>query len=414
MSNALLPIANKISRVYLIVALVIILLYGIIFKLAILATENQSSERLLAITAPHHFKLYQLGKQGTVKIDPLLTIYDEFDLLPHQVKRRLSADQQGLWSFQFQDETELAVLSKKIASPNDIKMVWAVLNIDATEWNDNSFLLIELLIALLGLLIFIIAGFTIKKIANQLAEPFVKCANQLNCPEQDDFSPINIQGELSLELANTLNAINAYRARIEQALNREKSITRYISHEIRTPMTVIKGCTNILERQHGKTHNKQLNRIDNALIEMEKLTNVFLLLARKQDLKETHVIINKAFLQKAVTEQNHQINANNNTVSISIDTEISLAVEPLLFETAYKNLLINAVNCTEDGSISIVIDQHSLTVSDNGIGLQEQARSYEGFGVGLLLVNDICQRYHWQFELTENSPTPGCTATIFF
>ncbi|MCV6589189.1 MAG: hypothetical protein OIF57_09190 [Marinobacterium sp.] len=40
---------------------------------------------------------------------------------------------------------------------------------------------------------------------------------------------------------------------------------------------------------------------------------------------------------------------------------------------------------------------------DNGVGLSAQARGYEGFGIGLKLVEDICARYNWHFSLTENN-----------
>lgn len=413
MSNNPLPIAKKISRIYQIVALIILLLYGFIFKLTILATENQNSMHLLSITAPYHFQRFEKGEQGTLKIDPLLTLYDEYTNLPHEVKRRLAPNSEGLESFHFEDDSELAVLSQTISSPQGEKLVWAVLNIDATEWSDASFALIEIGLLLIGVIVFLLAGIAIQKIANRLAQPFSDCARLLNQSTNHDFSSISIDGEVSYELANMITAINTYRSRINNALTREKNFTRYISHEIRTPMTVIKGSVSLLHRSEYAS-KKQLSRISSAVNEMEQLTNVLLLPARQQDIIEKPVQITQSLIEKITNQHSHLLHANNCSVTTYLSDTVNLFVEPLLLESLINNLLINAINCSENSDIIIKLTKSSLSVIDAGVGLNEKPRGYEGFGVGLTLVQDICQRYSWRFNLIENTNTAGCTATVKF
>lgn len=50
---------------------------------------------------------------------------------------------------------------------------------------------------------------------------------------------------------------------------------------------------------------------------------------------------------------------------------------------------------------------------DTGIGLDNKPRGYEGFGIGLTIVKDICNKYAWQFSL-ENNKTQGCIASVKF
>lgn len=413
MSNSPLPIAKKISRVYQVVALIILLLYGFIFKLTILATENQNSMHLLSITAPYHFKRFEQGEQGTLKIDPLLSLYDEYANLPHEVKRRLAPNSEGLESFHFDDDSELAVLSQTISSPQGEKVVWAVLNIDATEWSDTSFVLIEIGLLFIGAVVFLLAGIAIQKIANRLAQPFSDCAKLLKNAANDDFAPISIDGEVSRELANMITAINTYRSRISHAIKREKNFTRYISHEIRTPLTIIKGSVSLLHRSEYAS-KKQLSRISSAVNDMAQLTNVLLLLARQHDIIEKPVQITHSLLDKITNQHNHLLQANNCSVKLCLSAPVHIFIEPLLFESLLNNLLINAINCSENSDIIIKLTPSSLSVIDSGIGLNEKPRGYEGFGIGLTLVHDICQRYHWQFKLTENKQSSGCTATVCF
>jgi signal transduction histidine kinase len=56
-------------------------------------------------------------------------------------------------------------------------------------------------------------------------------------------------------------------------------------------------------------------------------------------------------------------------------------------------------------------------VIDQGRGLNEsnatKESATEGHGLGLLIIHDLCERYQWQFELT-NAANKGCIATIHF
>jgi len=73
----------------------------------------------------------------------------------------------------------------------------------------------------------------------------------------------------------------------------------------------------------------------------------------------------------------------------------------------------NAINCSHDGKVSVFLSQSKLEVIDTGVGLNSKPRGYEGFGVGLQIVKDICDRYDWCFDIKNNSDL-GCTTTVIF
>lgn len=402
------PLSSSIKRAYLIVAAVILVCYGLLFKSAILITENKSSMHRLSIAAPHHFLRYQSGETGVIQIDPLLTIYDDYTLLPQMIKRRIEPHWVGIKSFHFDNDSEFAVFSTHINE----QQLWAVENIDATEWNDNMFIVLEIIILCVGIVIFIIASIFIVKIAQRIGQPFTELAKKLHHSSSDDFNPIEISQHSSKELTQTVSALNQYRLRIEQDIQREQSFTRYVSHELRTPMTIIKGALSILKRTDNTQVNKQRERIYHALQNMEDLTHTFLTLARDETTPESF-IINMAFVAQITDQLSHIAQANSTQINVHAFEEFSCEANSVLVSALLKNLLNNALNCTIDGEVIIHFDDNTLRVIDNGSGLTSKPRGYEGFGIGLVIVKDICQKYGWQFDLSDNE-AQGCTALVLF
>jgi signal transduction histidine kinase len=178
-------------------------------------------------------------------------------------------------------------------------------------------------------------------------------------------------------------------------------------------MTVIKGTLSILNRQNNQMIEKQTLRIKQAVIDMEQLTNTFLLLARNDEQLATPFTVDEAYITLQMSDVEHLLRANNTQFNLQLQQPINMIAEPVLFNVLIKNLLINAINCTFEGRVSLFIDNSQLNVIDSGIGLDNKPRGYEGFGIGLIIVKDICEKYNWQFELN-NNVTQGCTASVKF
>lgn len=412
MNNAK-PMSSKIIRVYLLGAIVLLVFYGAILFNSMLYTENQSSERRLALISPYHFKLFSQGLDGEIQIDPMLKIYDQYDILPGSIKRRLNKNWQGSINFHFEDDSEYSVFAQEVMTKNGLAIVYALEDIDAAEWDDTEFAFFQIMIFGLGLLIFIIVALLIVKMVKRISTPFSNLADKLERHDNEKYTPLSIDGELSLELVQMLTSINSYRSRIRDAFMREQAFTRYVSHELRTPMTVIRGSVSLLRRLDDGKIQKQSSRIDNAVIEMEQLVHTFLLMARDEESDTINVDISNDFIQKIVQDFESTIQANQVNFHQELQCDFSLKVQPLLFSAVIKNLLKNAINCSVGGNVSLFISPQQIDVIDNGVGLDAQPRGYEGFGIGLNIVRDICEKYQWQFSL-KNNQGDGCTASVIF
>lgn len=412
------PISQMISRVYYIGGVALLILYSLVFNTAVVLTENLQSERRLEIVAPYHFQHYEQGKTGAIKISSIETIYDDINLLPIPLQRRINEGLDGAESFHLEEDlldiSEYVVFATQVMTPTGKRTVYAVETPDAAEWDDLKFFAVEAAVFVLGFVVLlVIAGFIVRA-ASKISEPFIQLANRLESITESDFEQIEMDNITSIELAQTLTSLNNYRSRIRELLAREKSFTRYISHELRTPMTVVKGALSILRKQDNEQALKQANRIHQAIEQMEQLTQTFLLLARNENRADPRVEVNRELIEKLKNDIQSKADVNQTQIKFALDKDFVLAAEPLLLHSAIHNILLNAVNSTLSGEVQVNINDCCVEVVDNGVGLKETARGYDGFGVGLLLVKDICEKYHWQFSLTENSSEQGCIAKIDF
>lgn len=398
-------ISQQITRIFALGAAALLVFYAAVFNLSLLYTENATNERRLKLIAPFHAGNMAMSSDSSIQIDPLLTIYKDYSELPHEIRNEYDIHYRGIESIHV-EEDEYNIFGFNLNG----NTYYAVEKIDAIEWSDFDFALLELLLFSSGMMIFAYIAWLIFNATRNIAYPFHDLTDQLH--KEDCYSKIDLDVSSSIELADTVAAVNSYREAAKNNIDREKNFTRYISHEFRTPMSVIKGCISILRKQLG-TEQKQLSSIHDAVLEMETLTNTFLTLSRQQNNQDESTCINEELIESIVNRYRELLNNNQTNLKHQLEVEFYQACDSTLIKACIHNLLNNAINCSLGGNVSLFISPRSITVIDDGVGLAEKPRGYEGFGIGLLLVKDICQRYGWEFNLINNQDK-GCTATITF
>ncbi len=378
--------------------------------------EDANSAERLKVNAPYYFKHYALKPNESKQVNPLTTIYAGYEALPESIRTKISADWLGYDSFYFNDVTvdEIAIYSVKT---QDGTVMYAIEKVAQIEVSNLDMLMLMGLIVSVGLMTIIIVTYLSIRMTNRLSQPFIDIAEQLtHGHDVDDLSPVTTAKETSFESELILDSINQYRKRIKNLIKREQNFSRYISHELRTPMTVIKGSLSVL-RKKVRTNQPfdmaaQTTRIDDAVLDMEKLTQAILTLSREQEYQQL-VTIDQELLATLTDKCQMLADKNKVTLSMSLSQTFTLPVEANLLAVLTQNLLNNAINCSIDGEVKLVINTKGLSVIDNGVGLSAKPRGYEGFGIGLNIVRDICQRYGWQFDLRDNEGA-GCTAKVSF
>lgn len=404
-------LAGMITRTYIIGAVVLLIFYGAVIHYFTLFTENMNSVRRLMAIAPHHFDKFKHSDLNVIKIDPLLSIYNNYTNLPESLQQHLDPNWVGTSIIHASEGEEFSIFATTITLDSNFSIMYAIENIELIEWGDIDILIAQLGILSLGILFFLVTATFIVRSAKQISEPVSNLSQQLEKTDES-YAPLIATGKFSSELSQMLTAINSYRSKVKKALMREQSFTRYISHEFRTPMTVIKGSVSILRKNGNEKADKHLGLIDTSLNEMEQLTQTFLQLTREK-LEPNTIVINKHYINNILANFNDLLIANNVKINTELLSPFKLQVHPLLMSAVINNLLKNAINCSLGGQISVFVCSQRIDIIDNGLGLDAKPRGYEGFGIGLKIVTDICRKYNWQFEL-KNNTDKGCRASILF
>lgn len=117
-------------------------------------------------------------------------------------------------------------------------------------------------------------------------------------------------------------------------------------------------------------------------------------------------------------------------IDIDIPDDLSVQADSLHFGNLLSNIIDNAVKYSGDSvSITIKADRRSITIADNGIGIDQKnlpfifdkfyrvtsGDRYEvgGYGLGLFYVKQITQLMGWSIAVVSN-PGEGTTFTIKF
>ena len=214
-----------------------------------------------------------------------------------------------------------------------------------------------------------------------------------------------------------------------------------VSHELRTPLTNIKSYTEtILENRDyldEETESKFLNIISNETDRMTRIVRDLLTLSKLDHGKiemnfsriDLHISLNKVYSAMI-------LDANNNNISISIDTEENLGKiygDADRIEQVVTNIVSNAIKYTQQGGKVIIkaknncANQIEITVNDNGFGIPKEdiprlferfyrvdkARSREkgGTGLGLAIAKNIVEVHNGTISV-DSLLEHGTTITI--
>ncbi len=238
-----------------------------------------------------------------------------------------------------------------------------------------------------------------------------------------------LSGDQSSETRILGNALTHFVQRSTASVERERDFARYASHELRNPLAVIKGsATNLSISCNNDSCHRSVDRILRASNHMIDLISTLLLLARDQKVEEDYSPTNVNDLVDELVTDFQEVMPNNNVSMIAThNAQLAIsAAEPAL-RIVVGNVLRNAWQYTQEGSVECIIDADSVYIKDTGPGVSEsdQKRIFEpfyrvsdqagggGHGLGLALAKKLCDNHGWTISVNSELGS-GTTVRIIF
>jgi signal transduction histidine kinase len=249
-----------------------------------------------------------------------------------------------------------------------------------------------------GLFSIIMVGYGVYMV-RILSRPLAKIEGKIRCmpPDQPAFevdTKFSETRHIEQTLLDSKNNIAGY-------FRREQEFSRFASHELRTPIMVIKGSADILSRvpEQPRVAQKAIARLQLASEEMRVLTEAFLLLG-KENVEPQHygdheliVCLNQQLEELAplFAKQGaeYQLREKDSGVVHAPESFITIVI---------NNLIKNAFSYSV-GDIEIELNSTQLVVVNRHDGNETYNA---GYGCGLVIVQRICERMSWPFELEDD------------
>jgi signal transduction histidine kinase len=299
--------------------------------------------------------------------------------------------------------------------------VYLLLDTQHVDTIEENVVSVAILIGLVALALAAVMGVALSR---AVMRPVTELANEvarLDPSQRND----RLQNRFSnREVGVIATAFDDYMERLDRVLEREHAFTEDASHELRTPLSIIASATELLleEPDLATAARERLLRIRRATGQMQSLIEALLFLARDEPSGSAPQL---CALDQIVRESVEVMAAGAAAKGVTIETQIEPVLAsgtPVMVACVINNLLLNAVNFTQQGKINVRLSVGELLVEDTGIGIppEDLSRIFErryrgaqsrGLGLGLYLVSRICQRLGWKIEAL-SAPGLGTTFRI--
>ena len=248
---------------------------------------------------------------------------------------------------------------------------------------------------------------------------------------------VKLREDIMQMLTRQANQIRHLNQRLQVAYDELDAFSYTVSHDLRTPLSSIRCYSEILLEEYGADFNPDAQGLFQKVIDsterMQGLIRHILYYSRMGRTELTLKPIDMNELLERIREE-IMVAVKDRVLRIEIGDLPTLTADPIMMLQLFTNLLSNAAKYTqlkEEALIRISgqqLDNELIyTVEDNGIGFDmkqagkmfdlfkrlENARTYEGSGVGLAIVKRVINRHNGKIWF-HSEPGRGAAFSVSF
>lgn len=404
----------KYNRVTLITTIVVMLMTGIIYYLAIKLILTRQVDKDLIVEENEIFDYVNLNhrlpqvfesndqqisffeaKPGSVQREFISTLYKTDDEHRHHRHHNEYESGRGL-----------------VTSVSTGGKYYKVLIVESTvETEDLIKIIFAITIAVISLLLLTLF-ITNRLLLNRLWQPFHTLLKELRVFNVTDNQDISRSNTTIDEFQELNQAVIAMSSRVKGDYKDLKTFTENASHELLTPIAVINSkLDSLLQTDNfSQQQSKLLNDLYGAVSRLTKLNHSLLLLVKI----ENHLVRGneKIDLRQEIEELVTQFEEIFQDKGLKVSCELvdkELNTNTYLLNILLNNLLSNAVRHNHnEGEIRISLTKDRLSIQNTGtaVALQpdqlfkrfQKSSSSEGSGLGLTISKQICENLGFELE----------------
>lgn len=311
---------------------------------------------------------------------------------------------------------------------NDTTFIRGILPISKAIENTEMLTITLFLISPFLILLIAFGGFRLMKKAFRPVTNLSLTAEEIR--NTGDFSKRLYTGQTKDEIYNMATVLNSMLDSLENNYLKEKQFSNDVSHELRTPLSVILSESEYgIEYSTDKESVESFNIIKKQSLNMKKIIESLLELSRVDNKYLNKENTNISNLTKSIIEdRKNLLKEKNIKINYSINPDITILTNQVLFTRLVDNLLSNAIKFTKDTvTVNLYRKENNiiLDIIDNGIGISpeninriwqrfyqvDESRnkySNQGVGLGLSLVKDIIKTNQWKIDVKSELNKGSC------
>jgi two-component system sensor histidine kinase TctE len=288
--------------------------------------------------------------------------------------------------------------------------------------------------AALGLGFFALAAVLSVLTARSVLQPLNALAEAMGRRGPQDLRPF--ERSVPSELTPLIGALNGFIARLRGALARTETFITEAAHHVRTPLATVRAQAEIALRQTDDdatraTLRNVIRAVDDSARSAGQLLDHATVVYRTDQRADEELELGPLVTDVAAS---FYTTADMRDISLVValpDEKIALRYDRLLFESALRNLIDNAIKYSfADSRIEIVLCQRGqsavVTVQDRGRGLGdddsiwlagrfqrgENVKDIIGSGLGLTIVRDVARAIGGSFTIKNRTGGGTCAELI--
>ncbi len=232
------------------------------------------------------------------------------------------------------------------------------------------------------------------------------------------------------EVGQLARTLDDYAERLTALVERDKEFNADVSHELRTPLAVIGSATELLlgQKDLDEKTRTRLHRIARAARQSTELTTALLHLVREQRLDHVdatcHDVVKIA--KGVIDSQTPQLGRKPVSVDLVVVDPFAVRANSAAIAVVLGNLIGNAFKYTPQGTVTVTVEAPRVIVEDTGPGLPDDelqrvfqrhfrgsSASGKGSGIGLAIVQRLCDLYEWQVSISPREHGGLCAEIVF-